>query len=86
MRWQDIVIAVVQVAFVFSMLPSILSKSKPALITSTSNVVLVLIITFCLLTLKLWFSAASALAIAITWGVLAVQKLGSSKSGSKLKP
>jgi heme O synthase-like polyprenyltransferase len=74
MRWQDIVIAVAQVCFVFAMLPSIVSKDKPALATSVMNIVLVLTITFCLLTLRLWLSAITACAIAATWSVLAIQK------------
>ncbi len=75
MRWQDIVISVAQLCFIFAMLPSIRSKDKPATATSIMNVVLVCTIAACLLTLKLWFSALTALAIAVTWAILAIQKI-----------
>jgi hypothetical protein len=74
MRWQDIVIAVAQISFVFAMLPSIVSKDKPAFATSVMNVFLVCAISFSLLTLHLWLSAITAITIAVTWGVLAFQK------------
>ncbi|HSX53541.1 MAG TPA: hypothetical protein VLF90_04215 [Patescibacteria group bacterium] len=57
------------------MLPSIRSDDKPAAATSIMNVVLVSIIGTCLLTLRLWFSALTAVAIATTWGILAFQKI-----------
>jgi hypothetical protein len=79
MRWQDIVISVVQVCFVFAMWPSIKGKDKPALTTSLMNVVLVSIIAFCMLTLHLWFSTTTSLMVASTWAVLAIQKLQTSR-------
>jgi hypothetical protein len=75
MRWQDIVISIAQLCFIFAMLPSIRTKDKPAAATSVMNVILVCIIAVSLLTLELWFSALTALAIAATWAVLAVQKI-----------
>lgn len=72
--WQDTVIAVCQGFFVIALLPTILSKDKPALATSAMTVVLVSIIAFCLGTLHLWFSVTTAVAIAIGWLVLAIQK------------
>lgn len=75
MRWQDIVISIVQIGFVIAMIPSITSKNKPALATCVMNVVFVCIVTFCLLTLELWLSAVTAAAVAFTWGILAVQKI-----------
>ncbi len=75
MRWQDIVISIAQVCFIFAMLPSILSKDKPALATSVMNVVLVSIIATSLLTLHLWLSGLTAIGIATTWAILAAQKI-----------
>lgn len=80
MRWQDVVISITQLCFIFAMIPSIRSNDKPAVATSVMNVVLVGIIAICLLTLRLWFSALTALAVAITWGILAVQKTKLNKS------
>jgi len=75
MRWQDTVISIAQLCFVLAMLPSIRSNDKPAAATSIMNVVLVCTIAASLLSLKLWFSAVTALAIAATWALLAVQKV-----------
>ncbi len=83
MRWQDIVIAVAQVLFVVSMIPSIRSNDKPALTTSVMNVILVGIISACLFTLQLWLAAGTAVIIAIAWGVLAFQKLKLNTKRSK---
>ena len=83
MRWQDIVIALAQICFIFAMLPSIRSKDKPATATSVMNVGLVSIITICLLTLRLWFSAATALGVAIAWTILAAQKIKINKGLDK---
>lgn len=79
MRWQDIVISVAQLCFIIAMLPSIKSNDKPAVATSVMNVVLVAVIATCMLTLRLWFSAFTALTIASTWAILAVQKIRTNK-------
>lgn len=81
MRWQDIVIGVVQFCYIIALVPTIRGKNKPELVTSAMNVVLVMIVTFCLLTLRLWLSALSAFGVGLTWGVLAVQRLTLSKKG-----
>ncbi len=75
MRWQDIVISICQICFIIAMIPSFRSLHKPHVATSVMNFVLVCIITTCLFTLKLWFSGATALLVAIGWGVLAIQKI-----------
>ncbi len=80
MVWQDIVITVCQVVAVFSLLPSISSDDKPALKTSIMNVCLVCVISFCMLTLELWFSSFTAGLIAVSWGILALQKYNIDKS------
>jgi hypothetical protein len=72
--WQDTVIALCQLAAVPAMLPSIFGKDKPAFKTSFINMIIVSIITFTLMTLKLWFSAVTASLIAVCWAVLAFQK------------
>ncbi|MEK7603460.1 MAG: hypothetical protein AAB459_04455 [Patescibacteria group bacterium] len=72
--WQDKVIAACQLLFFFTMLPSILSKHKPALATSIMNCVLVTVIVFCFFTLDLWYSVATAIPASAAWFILAVQK------------
>jgi len=74
MRWQDIVIALCQIGFIFALWPSVRSRHKPALYTSLGYVVLICAISFCLLTLHLWLSAATAFAGAVEWLILLIQK------------
>lgn len=75
MVWQDVVIAVCQLAFIPAMLPTVFGKDKPALSTSVMNFVIVTIIASCLASLHLWFAAGSAAPIALIWFILAVQKM-----------
>ena len=76
MRWQDIVIGVVQFCYIIALVPTIRGRrDKPELITSVMNVVLVMIVVVCLITLKLWLSALSAFGVGTAWAVLAVQRL-----------
>lgn len=74
MKWQDIVIAICQLSFLPAMLPTLLGKDKPAFSTSLLNAVIVGIIVGCMLTLGLWFSAATGLITATIWAILAIQK------------
>jgi D-alanyl-lipoteichoic acid acyltransferase DltB (MBOAT superfamily) len=73
--WQDTVIAVCQLAFLPAMWPTIKGKDKPPVSTCVMNVIIVCIIAFSLATLQLWFAFTTAMLIALTWAILAVQKL-----------
>ena len=75
MQWQDIIISLAQIGFIFALIPSIRSKNKPSLATSVMYASLITLIAFCLLTLELWFSALTAALGATAWVVLAVQKI-----------
>jgi len=83
MVWQDIVIAVCQLLFLPAMWPTLRGKDKPAFATSAANALLVGIITFTLGTLHLWFACITASLMALTWGILALQKLRSQKKNKK---
>jgi 4-hydroxybenzoate polyprenyltransferase len=73
MVWQDVVIAICQLTFIPAMLPTVFGKNKPEFSTSLMNFVIVMIISTCLLSLRLWFAWASALPIALIWLTLALQ-------------
>lgn len=75
MVWQDYVISSAQIGFIIALVPTILSKDKPPKSTSFMNVALLSIVTFCFFTLHLYFSAATALAITLTWAIVGVQKI-----------
>ena len=79
MRWQDIVIAIAQVCFILALIPTMTSKDKPPLITCVMNVILVVIISFCLFTLHLWLGGVTAVAIGVTWAFIAFQKFNLNK-------
>lgn len=72
--WQDTVIALCQLAFLPSMLPTLLGEDKPALTTSIMNSVIVCIIVLTFVTLELWFSVITGAITASIWTILAVQK------------
>jgi D-alanyl-lipoteichoic acid acyltransferase DltB (MBOAT superfamily) len=72
--WQDTIIALCQLAFLPSMLPTVFGKDKPAFSTSVMNAVIVAIIATTMATLHLWFSVITSSAIVLVWVILAVQK------------
>lgn len=72
--WQDVVLAICQLAFVPAMVPTLLGPDKPALSTSVMNAVIVTTIATTMATLGLWFAVSTAALIALIWAVLAVQK------------
>jgi hypothetical protein len=73
MVWQDVVIAVCQLAFIPAMIPTIVGKDKPAFATNLMNLVIVTIIATCFATLQLWFAFGSAVPIAVIWLILTIQ-------------
>jgi type III secretory pathway component EscU len=72
--WQDTVIALCQLAFLPSMLPTLMGKDKPALTTCILNACIVSVIVICFVTLELWFSVITGMLTASIWATLAVQK------------
>jgi hypothetical protein len=73
MVWQDVVIAVCQLAFIPAMLPTVFGKDKPAFATNVMNFTIVTTIASCLASLHLWFAAGTAVPIALIWLTLAIQ-------------
>ena len=74
MQWQEIVLTTGQLIFVFSLLPSILSKNKPALSTSFITSVILYIFALIYLSLAFYLTAFAVTTTAIGWSVLAYQK------------
>ena len=73
--WQDTVIAIAQLAFLPSMIPTIIGNDKPALSTSIMNAIIVTIIVITFATLELWFSVFTGAITATIWTILAIQKV-----------
>lgn len=74
MQWQDLVISIGQLIFVISLLPPILSKDKPALLTSLITSVVLYLFALVYITLSLYFAAIAVAMTAIGWSVLTYQK------------
>ena len=73
-HWQDIVLSIGAVIFSVALIPSILSKHKPALSTSTLTAVILAIFTFVYATLDLWFTSFAVGINCLAWSTLAIQK------------
>jgi hypothetical protein len=74
-HWQDIVLAIGSFVFALALIPSIISKDKPALWTSllTGSVLFVFTVTYA--TLSLWYATVTTAFSASLWVVLAIQKI-----------
>lgn len=86
MAWQDIVLSIGSWIFAIALIPSVLSKDKPALSSSlmTGSVLGVYAITY--VSLSLWVAAASTVLVAGVWFTLAVQKYRADRSARKSVP
>jgi hypothetical protein len=79
MIWQDIILTGAQIFFGLSLLPSIFSKDKPALLTSASTSFMLFVISYVNYTLNLFGASLGLFIVAILWGTLAIQKYSSRK-------
>ena len=82
MPWQDIILTVCQLTFVAALIPTILSKDKPAFSTSLINAAVLCIVGTVNITLGLYGFAISVFILAIGWGILAVQKQSQNRKKS----
>lgn len=87
MIWQDIVLSVGQLVFILALLPSFLSKDKPALMTSFITGTILCVFAFTFSTLSLWASAISTGCVSLAWFILAFQKyrLGQREKKNSIK-
>ena len=74
MSWQDVVLTICQIFFIFSLFPSIFSKDKPPVSTSAINALCLYIVSFVDFTLNLWGAGFATLVVGILWTILAIQK------------
>lgn len=74
MPWQDFVFTTGQIIFIISLLPSILSKDKPALTTSVMTAVVLYVFAIVDITLNLFLTAFTVGVTAVGWSILAYQK------------
>lgn len=74
MSWQDVVLTICQIFFIFSLVPSILSLDKPPVSTSTINALCLYVVSFVDFTLNLWGAGNATLVVGILWTIIALQK------------
>jgi threonine/homoserine/homoserine lactone efflux protein len=82
MTWQDLVLTVGTFIFILALLPSILSKDKPALSSSliTGAVLVIFVLTY--LSLSFWLTAFAVALNSLTWLTLAYQKYHATRKES----
>lgn len=79
-HWQDIVLATGAIIFSVALIPSILSKHKPALLTSCLTLGVLIAYIFTYASLTFWYATFGVVLNALCWGILAIQKLRQLKS------
>jgi hypothetical protein len=75
MIWQDWTMMVGSFVFALALLPSVLSKEKPAVSSSIITGTTLLVFTVCYATMNLWLSFSTSLLTVIMWYILAIQKI-----------
>ena len=75
MEWQDIVLSVGSWVFAIALIPSVIGKDKPALATSLSTGIILLVYAAGYVTRWLWSASISTFLVAAMWLTLAVQKV-----------
>lgn len=78
-RVQDLILTLGSLVFVIALMPSIVSKNKPALSTSTLTSLVLFIFAGVYISLHLWFAAFTTSLTGTQWLILAVQKYKQSK-------
>jgi len=73
--WQDIVLAIGNMIFFISLLPTVFAYEKPSVWTSIPTSVVLFAFAYAFFTLSLWYGAVTALAAATAWLILAIQKM-----------
>lgn len=74
MSWQEWVLTVGQIIFVFALLPTILGKDKPAFSTSFINGTVLATFAFTYFALFLPFAGVLSAIMSAAWYLLAIQK------------
>ena len=71
---QDIILTAGSIVFILALVPSIRSKDKPALLTSSMTAFVLYVFACTYISLGLWLTASVTALTAAMWTALAVQK------------
>lgn len=74
MMWQDYIFTIGSFVFIIALIPSILSKDKPAIASSISTALVLTIFSFTYFSLSLWLTTITTAGTAMAWHILAFQK------------
>jgi hypothetical protein len=72
---QDIILTGGFLIFIVALIPSVISKDKPALLTSLPTGIVTVVFVGVYVSLNLWYSAVTTALLAVMWLVLAAQKM-----------
>ena len=75
MVWQDIVLTAGSWVFIIALIPTLRGKEKPQISTSIVTGCILIVYAFVYVTLDLWISVVSTSALALSWFILAAQKI-----------
>lgn len=78
--WQDMALSVSVLAFNVALVPSVVGKHKPRMVTSVFTALFLLPEIVVFFSLSLWYSFAMALLNALLWTTLAIQQYAQLKS------
>lgn len=73
-HWQDYVFTFGQIVFIVALIPSVVGKNKPALITSLTTGAVIALFSFTYATLTFWYSMTTTGLLALVWLYLGFQK------------
>jgi len=74
MHWQDLVISIGQIIFSIALIPMVLGKDKPALISSVITGIVLMIYALTYITIQFWFGSLMTIITGGIWLLLAYQK------------
>ena len=74
MQWQDLVITIGQIIFSIALIPIVLSKDKPALVSSLVTGIVLCVYALTYITIQFWFGALMTTITGAIWLLLAYQK------------
>ena len=75
MPWQDWVLTIGNIILGAALFPSILSRDKPAILTSLPTGTVLLTFSIAFSSLSLWTSAVAVFIVAVLWYILIIQKI-----------
>lgn len=74
MHWQDLILTIGSIIFTLALIPSVMSKDKPALSSSLLTGAVLLVFAGVYASLALWFSMVTTVITGLVWLLLAYQK------------